>query len=123
MKFIHISPNLRLIFSLNFSFSFSFFFCSFFYYFYSSFLILYTKATQTKTQHQTVNNKPNETAAATNKSEDSNKNKILDNEFVSDTFQTTDKDLEEVKAGMKMLGIDTLADETKTKKNCGKQLI
>lgn len=30
-------------------------------------------------------------------------------EFVSDTFRTTDKDLEEVRAGMKILGIDTLA--------------
>ena len=32
-------------------------------------------------------------------------------EFVSDTFQTNDKDLEEVKEGMKKLGIDTLATE------------
>lgn len=35
---------------------------------------------------------------------------IVDNEFVSDTFQTTEKDLEEVKAGMRMLGIDTLTN-------------
>lgn len=34
---------------------------------------------------------------------------ISETEFVSDTFQTTDKDLEEVKAGMKRLGIDSLA--------------
>lgn len=30
---------------------------------------------------------------------------------MSDTFQTNDKDLEEVKAGMKKLGIDTLAQQ------------
>lgn len=35
----------------------------------------------------------------------------IENEFVSDTFRTTDKDLEEVKAGMKILGIDTLAQQ------------
>lgn len=40
------------------------------------------------------------------------KNKIIDSEFVSDTFHTSEKDLEEVKAGMKMLGIDTLATQT-----------
>lgn len=33
----------------------------------------------------------------------------VESEFVSDNFQTTDKDLEEVRAGMKILGIDTLA--------------
>lgn len=32
-------------------------------------------------------------------------------EFVSDTFQTLDQDLEEVKAGMKKLGIDVLATQ------------
>lgn len=36
---------------------------------------------------------------------------ISETEFVSDTFQTNDKDLEEVKAGMKKLGIDTLAQQ------------
>lgn len=35
-------------------------------------------------------------------------------EFVSDTFHTTDKDLEEVRAGMKILGIDTLATANTT---------
>lgn len=44
---------------------------------------------------------------------------ISETEFVSDTFQTTEKDLEEVKAGMKRLGIDTLAAE-KTEKPDGK---
>lgn len=33
-------------------------------------------------------------------------------EFVSDAFQTTDKDLDEVKAGMKLLGIDSLTSHT-----------
>lgn len=33
----------------------------------------------------------------------------IESEFVSDNFQTTDKDLEEVRAGMKILGIDSLA--------------
>lgn len=36
---------------------------------------------------------------------------ISETEFVSDTFQTNDKDLEEVKAGMRKLGIDTLAQQ------------
>lgn len=36
---------------------------------------------------------------------------VSETEFVSDTFQTNDKDLEEVKAGMKKLGIDTLAQQ------------
>ena len=34
---------------------------------------------------------------------------VNNTEFISDTFQTSDKDLEEVKAGMKILGLDTLA--------------
>lgn len=42
----------------------------------------------------------------------------VDSEFVSDAFQTTDKDLDEVKAGMKLLGIDSLANQSK--KNDGK---
>lgn len=37
----------------------------------------------------------------------------VDSEFVSDAFQTTDKDLDEVKAGMKLLGIDSLAKQSK----------
>lgn len=40
-----------------------------------------------------------------------NNRTISETEFVSDTFQTNDKDLEEVKAGMKKLGIDTLAQQ------------
>lgn len=44
----------------------------------------------------------------------------VENEFVSDAFQTTDKDLDEVKAGMKLLGIDSLANQSK--KNDGKTL-
>lgn len=43
------------------------------------------------------------------------KRTISESEFVSDTFQTTDKDLEEVKAGMKRLGIDTLAAQQSEK--------
>lgn len=51
--------------------------------------------------------------------ESCDKNKIVDSEFVSDTFQASEKDLEEVKAGMKMLGIDTLATQTSPNgKNC-----
>lgn len=34
---------------------------------------------------------------------------MSETEFVSDTFHTTNKDLEEVNAGIKKLGIDTLA--------------
>lgn len=37
---------------------------------------------------------------------------LSETEFVSDTLQTTDTDLAEVKAGMKLLGIDTLARAT-----------
>lgn len=36
----------------------------------------------------------------------------IENEFVSDTFKTTEKDLDEVKAGMKLLGIDTLVKQS-----------
>uniref|UniRef100_U5ETZ9 Putative synapse-associated protein n=1 Tax=Corethrella appendiculata TaxID=1370023 RepID=U5ETZ9_9DIPT len=46
-----------------------------------------------------------------------NENNKSQNEFISDTFQTNDKDLEEVKAGMKKLGIDTLANDANLKTN------
>lgn len=55
----------------------------------------------------TVANGDNATTESCDKS-----SKIVDSEFVSDTFHTSEKDLEEVKAGMKMLGIDTLATQT-----------
>lgn len=42
----------------------------------------------------------------------SNRRTLSETEFVSDTLQTTDTDLAEVKAGMKLLGIDTLARAT-----------
>lgn len=50
---------------------------------------------------------------------ESKKNKkVSESEFVSDTFQTTEKDLEEVKEGMRKLGIDTLVqDAVKTGKH------
>lgn len=51
----------------------------------------------------------NETNSATNSRPKTSLRTISETEFVSDTFQTTDKDLEEVKAGMKRLGIDSLA--------------
>lgn len=35
-----------------------------------------------------------------------------ESEFVSDTLRSTETDLEEVKAGMKLLGIDTLASQS-----------
>lgn len=44
--------------------------------------------------------------------------RAVENEFVSDAFQTSDKDLDEVKAGMKLLGIDSLTNESN--KNDGK---
>lgn len=46
----------------------------------------------------------------------------IDTEFVSDNFQTTDKDMEEVRAGMKILGIDTLATAAITSSR-GKRLL
>lgn len=42
----------------------------------------------------------------------------IESEFISDAFQTTDKDLDEVKAGMKLLGIDSLTSQSN--KNDGK---
>lgn len=39
----------------------------------------------------------------------------VDSEFVSDAFQTSDKDLDEVKAGMKLLGIDSLTSQSSKK--------
>jgi hypothetical protein len=50
------------------------------------------------------NSKPKEDAGETGQQRS-------ETEFVSDTFQTSDKDLAEVKEGMKKLGIDTLATE------------
>lgn len=58
----------------------------------------------TSTSHHT-----NNSTTSTNHSK-----KTVDVEFVSDTFQTTEKDLEEVKAGMKILGIDTLVKQQGT---------
>lgn len=37
--------------------------------------------------------------------------KNKESEFISDTFQTNEKDLEEVQAGMRKLGIDTLVKQ------------
>lgn len=54
---------------------------------------------------------------ATNISGKQSKNAV-ESEFVSDAFQTTDKDLDEVKAGMKLLGIDSLTSQSN--KNDGK---
>lgn len=57
-------------------------------------------------------NKSVENASNTTDNQTAKKqNEKVDTEFVSDTFRTTDKDLEEVKAGMKILGIDTLAQQ------------
>lgn len=39
----------------------------------------------------------------------------VESEFVSDAFKTTEQDLDEVKAGMKLLGIATLPKQTDTK--------
>lgn len=47
------------------------------------------------------------------KSSSTQSKSAVDSEFVSDTFQTTEKDLDEVKAGMKLLGIDSLANQSK----------
>lgn len=58
-------------------------------------------------------NKEQKTSANTSKSQ-----AAVENEFVSDAFQTSDKDLDEVKAGMKLLGIDSLTNESN--KNNGK---
>lgn len=45
----------------------------------------------------------------------------VESEFISDAFQATDKDLDEVKAGMKLLGIDSLTSQSN--KNAGKTFI
>lgn len=67
-----------------------------------------------KSKRQNTTEQSSETMAHTvaKPTESCDKNKIVDSEFVSDTFHTSEKDLEEVKAGMKMLGIDTLAIQT-----------
>lgn len=59
-------------------------------------------------------------SAATSESSKQSKSAV-ESEFVSDAFQTTDKDLDEVKAGMKLLGIDSLASQSK--KNDGKTIL
>lgn len=46
------------------------------------------------------------------KSANTNEPSVVENEFVSDAFQTSDKDLDEVKAGMKLLGIDSMASQS-----------
>lgn len=48
------------------------------------------------------------------KSASDSKKAAHENEFVSDTFKTSEQDLEEVKAGMKILGIDTLVKQKET---------
>lgn len=67
----------------------------------------YIEAKKSKSENATA--KTSETIA---NAESCDKNKMVDSEFVSDTFHASEKDLEEVKAGMKMLGIDTLATQT-----------
>lgn len=54
-------------------------------------------------------------SGAANKQRAQSQAKPVDNEFVSDAFKTTAQDLDEVKAGMKLLGIDTLATQTGAK--------
>lgn len=56
---------------------------------------------------------------ATNVGSKQTKGNAVESEFVSDAFQTTDKDLDEVKAGMKLLGIDSLTNQSH--KNDGKR--
>lgn len=67
-------------------------------------------------------NEANKGQGSTATSESSKQSKsAVESEFVSDAFQTTDKDLDEVKAGMKLLGIDSLASQSK--KNDGKTML
>lgn len=57
-----------------------------------------------------------------NKANETNKQtKAVENAFVSDTFKTTEQDLDEVKAGMKLLGIDTLVKQSEASN--GKHII
>lgn len=65
-----------------------------------------------KSQNTTENCSETNAPSAAKPTESCDKSKIVDSEFVSDTFRASEKDLEEVKAGMKMLGIDTLATQT-----------
>jgi hypothetical protein len=70
------------------------------------------------------NTKKTETQTTT-ESKGTRVQKLSESEFVSDTFQTSEKDLEEIKAGMRKLGIDSLAQqaiETNNDKN-GKTII
>lgn len=57
-------------------------------------------------------NKIQETSAKSSSSSNQPTKCAVESEFVSDAFQTSDKDLDEVKAGMKLLGIDSLANES-----------
>lgn len=65
-----------------------------------------------KSQNRMANCSETIAPSAVNPTETCDKSKLVDSEFVSDTFRASEKDLEEVKAGMKMLGIDTLATQT-----------
>lgn len=67
-----------------------------------------------------ITNEANKSATAANVTSKQTKNAV-ESEFVSDAFQTTDKDLDEVKAGMKLLGIDSLTSQTN--KNDGKTVL
>lgn len=63
-------------------------------------------------------NQANKSQESSAKPSSAQSKSAVDSEFVSDAFQTTDKDLDEVKAGMKLLGIDSLANQSN--KNDGK---
>ncbi len=77
----------------------------YFFFFYQSTKIIEKKSSTIFETNSDANNSDTKLPSQT-------KNRtISETEFVSDTFQTNDKDLEEVKAGMKKLGIDTLAQQ------------
>lgn len=64
-----------------------------------------------------VTDSPNDARTAPASTAETAGIKLAETEFVSDTFQASDTDLAEVKAGMKLLGVDTLAQSAKTGKH------
>lgn len=78
----------------------------FYLYYFLNYYLFYFVFIEPKKTHS------NETNSETTLNTNLSKNRtISETEFVSDTFQTSAQDLEEVKAGIKKLGIDTLAQE------------
>lgn len=83
------------------------------YFFFHYFLLFLYFILEIPAQKSTKNCETNseDTSTVVGTSAQQQSRTMSETEFVSDTFHTTNKDLEEVNAGIKKLGIDTLATQ------------